>query len=830
MDGNVLFSYPALPSLQEPTNNGRFVGRQQELNQLSKIIQSRTSASVLVAGYRGAGKTALVEKALADSTRDRIVVRLTPPHIHDSDTEKIRSQVLRSLARGLHFAVGERDDVSEEICEQLEEIYDKTYLSELEQHSVIETLSSAERTSSRNVVIATQFEPSQTTKFLLGATGTALVGSLGIGTVLLALEDGGWIAAVIVGIALAVMAVVAGLKIEQTESRLEQVIKLISEKGSSSKVGRYDLSAESLEFELRAALRALKRDEHSVVFLIDELDKLNLLPKSVVDLKAEAAEEKQSASDEVLSHPVFLILASLKNFFTAGDAVHIFITDDEFWKRTSHDSTKSYAASYTIFTDRIFVGKLGYEAIESLIDSSVQLPDSGGSESYEQFKNFVCWESGQHVFAALQLLASFVEVIDVKEQPSRQEQLVVRQSGIVEGRWKEGNIAEDWLTKAALQKHLGVAYDEARRTGFGTALFNEALWDNLHETCAQLLAWETLTVRSDEYIKLPRPTQLSEDEKNRVAQAVERLLARLARRDAATVATTEEPAEGDNEPVELVKYSLNRDVPYPDSSIAKDTTLLAWERALSELVKHLSTMAVHAEHLVTIPDDTLAEIEKVKSIDCSIRDVEDREFLPKPAVLRAIQDAHSLTDKLLRFAVTEVVQNWAAAKESTPVSTLNATHPKTRQPWNQFLRANFEPLLETLVGGAFHLIGENASENAILVLPLTSDAFSKEVADAYTQCMSDSEEDRRLRSKFMPVISIVLDAGQKIDLPTEVVDSLDPGKNQGMIAQFLGGLLPKATEVRAVAGFSQFPLKPDLSNLSDLSDALTSHAHLSRTL
>ena len=156
-----LFSLPIVDGLQEPLAHNRFVGRSMELSKLVSIFGSRESASVLVAGYRGAGKTALVEEALRRATQPgkRIVVRLTPPHLGNGEPAQIRAQVLRSLARGLHFATASRDDVAESTKTQIREIYDKTYLTELESTRLLESMASTESRAAHTTTLKTAFDP-----------------------------------------------------------------------------------------------------------------------------------------------------------------------------------------------------------------------------------------------------------------------------------------------------------------------------------------------------------------------------------------------------------------------------------------------------------------------------------------------------------------------------------------------------------------------------------------------------------------------------------------------------------------------------------------------
>ena len=87
-----------------------YTGREKELAALEDLIANRTSATVLVAGQRGVGKTALVSEALTRAEKrspDLVVVRIALPHVYsgDDDAVELRSRVLRGLSRAFYFAV-----------------------------------------------------------------------------------------------------------------------------------------------------------------------------------------------------------------------------------------------------------------------------------------------------------------------------------------------------------------------------------------------------------------------------------------------------------------------------------------------------------------------------------------------------------------------------------------------------------------------------------------------------------------------------------------------------------------------------------------------------
>lgn len=53
------------PNFREPITSGAgFVGREAKIARLTAVLRHRASATVLVSGHRGVGKTTLVDEAI----------------------------------------------------------------------------------------------------------------------------------------------------------------------------------------------------------------------------------------------------------------------------------------------------------------------------------------------------------------------------------------------------------------------------------------------------------------------------------------------------------------------------------------------------------------------------------------------------------------------------------------------------------------------------------------------------------------------------------------------------------------------------------------------
>ncbi len=210
MTDNELFRAKLNTGFREPLAHGRFVGRERELDKLEEILTERDSATVLLAGFRGAGKTALMNEAIrrAEAGSKQLVVRIAPPHLDEgTDPPKIRSQVLRSLARGLYFEALEAKGLSKGALSLLSATYEKTYLTKLEEHRVVENVASSAIAERHSTVVRTLIDVSASVRLLLGGLVAGLVGALGVGAAVLAGDrlGNGWdIAAAALVVAMAV--------------------------------------------------------------------------------------------------------------------------------------------------------------------------------------------------------------------------------------------------------------------------------------------------------------------------------------------------------------------------------------------------------------------------------------------------------------------------------------------------------------------------------------------------------------------------------------------------------------------------------------------------
>jgi AAA+ ATPase superfamily predicted ATPase len=106
--------------MKSKKSNLKFVGREKQLERVSRFLADQQGGAVLIAGDRGSGKTSLVEKAIAEADKKRgfldgkvrkhtlsrqIVVRIpliiAPDNPEQSTASYYRSMLMRAITRGL---------------------------------------------------------------------------------------------------------------------------------------------------------------------------------------------------------------------------------------------------------------------------------------------------------------------------------------------------------------------------------------------------------------------------------------------------------------------------------------------------------------------------------------------------------------------------------------------------------------------------------------------------------------------------------------------------------------------------------------------------------
>jgi hypothetical protein len=845
------YTFALKRDFREPIKAVGFVGREQALNRLRSILGSRNAATVLVSGYRGVGKTALVDEAVdSQGGSARLVVRLSVPHFYSVpvDNLELRGQVLRALARATYFAIKDRKDIDKELAQLAEELYEKTYLRELNKSSVLATVAEATAQTAQTTRTETTFAPSKAFKVLLGSAAYAAISVAGTSAAWKISETSGAGYGLLAGIGIVGIAVVSGIGLSRTKEQQDTVHDAVTAKNEASNVGVFDLSPETLEFELRNLLSLLAKAKHSCVFVIDELDKLEIVDEAVRDAATQDDAAVSAADDDRIERDViFRIVSSLKNFFTLGSGIFIFISGEEFYCRLLESiDAAEYSLAHTLFTDRIYLQSLHWSELEQLIDGLMK--PAKENNAYRRIRNYLCWESRGHVFDLLSLLSEFVQYDD-KGTPV----FAARESGEQDRIWREGNLPDYWQTAAGLQKFVGAVFDESTRPSAREERFNQSLWLSLHRATRTLLdgdeiAWVEGTTY--EVPEAPWLEALTEIDLEDIGGAIERLVVKMERHGAANLAVvsvapqsveataiqsapSRAAARGSSTPAEeverLVRYTLVEQPPYPPSSVGSEAELIPFEESFLEINDWVQGIATNAGRIgIEFSEEVAKELRDLAGLASRVKETAARSIQPRHRVRSGIDRADRLGVRLINGSIDAALHAWIQSKQLNFTNELAAIDPRTGVAWAEGL-AEFPTLAETLNSGAagqFLLIG-GTSENQMLVLVRPSDEQTQVVSAAYRQALT-GEKGRDRRRQRLPIVQVTLaGSGRAPVVPQEVVGIISEDPASGLVAMLaavFGGSRPTKKTIRTaeedVAGWHVATVDPELRNLGELAKDL----------
>lgn len=555
------------------TESRFFFGRERLVSRLSGIIQNRTSSTVLIGGARGTGKTSFVKEALAKSKSAElgIVVQIS---MAETETKDLRKTILSALIRGLYFELKNIDrtgGINKEILELVEDLYEKTYYSEFERRDFAELFAGVKQNqevtnSNEN---KTHLEIGSALKTVLKAAIGAITLAPFLNTIIgLNIPFWGSVALFFVGLAFLFLVLSVDITIIHSTTKVEKDEKKIDIKSQRTGIAKLDISPNTLEIGLKHALLKLSKSGKKIVFVIDELDKLD---------------EEDSGEIDIHEHQIYQVIKPLKNLFTLSDAIYIFIASSNFYHAiTKKKRSNPYSAFHTMFTDRIFLDPLYYKDIESILDS--YLEEKAVDEiTYKKFRYYVCWLAKNHIFDIHNLIEDYIDYEDQSEE-------INLKIDTGDGR---GNLPQNWEVAATLQVFLSATLDE--KSYPTDAEMNELLYLTLHRVTEKIYQEEYLEVRDGKFLdildendqKNLRLDSLDNDKRVDVSGSIEDMLLRMERSEQFSVLVSgEEEEERDDVDSEIdpktqkekvyycTFFALKEDLVFPDLEIIKKKNIV----------------------------------------------------------------------------------------------------------------------------------------------------------------------------------------------------------------------------------------------------------------
>jgi len=640
-----------------------FRGRGVEIKKLKSIINDRTAATVIIGGVRGVGKTSFVREVLRQikSKEDKeklIVVDMSFADFGESsDPKSLREKVLKLLIRSLYFSLDEDDKTDD-----LKSLYDKTYYSELTGTDLIELVKAGENTTKESIITERilKFSVSEEIVNLVKIIITGFLGTGGLWVSALYLKN--WL--FLVGLIATGYLVLKVLKFDfeskKTKKVENKVLDRASEKVGSSGIAAFDLSADTLEIKLRDVLSKIADSDRKIVFVVDELDKLD------------------DHSEGITEHAVFRIIKPLKNLFSLSNAIFLFIGADDFFDQLEQERTASpYSTSHTLFTDRLFLTSMYYEDINTLIDSYRATECSVGDEdTYKKFKSYISWNAKNHIFDTHNLIDKFT-VFDDEDGMH----VSVKEDDDL----NKGNIQDDWETAAGIQAFVAATFENRKYPGINR--LNEKLYLTLHEVGKTLYDAYEIDVKDNDYMgvlsgaqqKKLKIEKLPTDDLENFEGAIEDLLLRMERNGFSDISEVEqeEGVDDNKKLIKLFKYELsNTDFPN-ESEIRIKNKQLSFE---VEFLAELKELEGRKEKLEKGGwdsfEDHLKELARFQKIAKPIKE-EGKKREPKSRILNLTKRIRTIKKELQKAVFSELVSKLT---EDIEVSNIQISQTDSGQP------------------------------------------------------------------------------------------------------------------------------------------------------
>lgn len=667
------------------SKDSKFIGRNQEIKRLQYIIGNRNSATVLISGMRGIGKTSFVREVIRRGTDKQLLpIEISCANLFP-EQDNIKSNVLKSLIRNLYFTVSKLD-IGESLKKEVSELYDKTFLTELKESNVAELVASTQaQVTSKNVQeVTTKIELDPSLKnVLLVSLSTVLTGIMAY-PVYSAHIDWYWKFGGVILILLGSFALISKVSIRNTKEQEASITEGVVEKNNISKSAKLDLSDDTLEIGLKSILEGLK--ERKIVFILDELDKIEV--------------------EEQDNHPIYQIIKLLKNLFTLSNAIYIFITDDTFYYDFQERLGKNkYSSISTLFTDKIFLTVHYSDEVAGIIDK-LAIGEISNTQLFEKFRLFVSWEASNHIFNVHNILDRFT-YYDESGEPY----IALKKPSTSE----KGNLPDNWEIVGNMQKFLSVIYK--RHLYDMDFSINEKLYLTLRQITKILMDdWE-IKVIDDNYLgilheDMVTQLQIPNDEKLRLdfSGAIEDLLKTIERTEYAISNEIEkkaEPAVETSPSMNIVTYELTQGKE-PAIEEMEHFKILSYEQVFVDSVNSFENK-LNLVKQAQLPINTNYQkiLNKHNRLILPIKNEEAKNRLRKSAIESATRDIQNTEKELIEETKSLLISKYSS-RELNPIGQYSADHIKATFP----ILAKFVDTF-TITGNDLTSLGIPASNNYV---------------------------------------------------------------------------------------------------------------------
>ncbi len=374
---------------------GHFVGRVNEVSFLTNDLLRRSQGALLVSGYRGVGKTSLVYKALRSLPEKSILpVLINATHLESEvavqEDIQYAKQVIINLIRRLYSACapGGKWKVKPDIYENIEALYKKAVA--LEYKASVQALS----TEGQKLETVKSFESSIFSDRLNVGTWTVSFALAAVITAIPMPAQLDWAKSLLT--LLFAFPIPLGINLYRSSKRVETTVD--TTKLTAEELYTLDNNVGNLVFDLEGIHRQLSKQKMKVIYVVDELDKLE---DPIQAVKA----DKDPAYLTIFKH--------FKNFFTLSSALFVFIAGEEVYEHFDKTLDPKHpglhrSKEYTYFNSKYFLSRPAETDTDRFLTEIVQDSDkiSQGyeKEEFDQFKRYLAFLAQSDFYDLIQAI------------------------------------------------------------------------------------------------------------------------------------------------------------------------------------------------------------------------------------------------------------------------------------------------------------------------------------------------------------------------------------------------------------------------------------------
>jgi len=377
------------PPSKEEKITGHYGGRDKEVNILANEIFRGKKGSILISGYRGVGKTSLVYKSLWEvKKRDEnvILTLLNAAQLdNDSGNNDINpKRIIENLIRRLYSTTYEDESLDPYIINQINSLYRRAIASDFRK---------VEGDEYRKDILK-EMTNEKEIEYIFDVRNLIFIFSWTLATILqvMPVTPYEWFNK----LTPLLLAFPIPFCVNILYRSYLKSIHSESEKHNMKELYEFDNNLGNLEFDLEKLHRNIANSGKKLVYVIDELDKM---------------EVKQIEN----------ILNYFKNFFTLSDATFIFIGGEEIFNidSTNVQGKKLYRnKNYTYFTSKYFIPRPLWPDLKSFIESIIEEISGEGPSHIEYFERALCFDSKNDFYDIKKFLKDRITDFDEQNRPT----------------------------------------------------------------------------------------------------------------------------------------------------------------------------------------------------------------------------------------------------------------------------------------------------------------------------------------------------------------------------------------------------------------------------